>query len=390
MLAMPPSLPHTPHRRSTAILCLLLAACGPADERGAEVDARASDRASAPAAADVAPPAADPADTVLLARALERARELPRLRGMVVSQGGDVILRHFTDGAGIHRATNVKSVSKSVLSALVGIAIAEGHIRGTEQPIHEFFPDHFARSGVDPAKRAITVGHLLSMQAGLESTSFGGYGAWVNSRDWVRAALDRPMVDAPGGRMLYSTGSSHLLSAILTRATGMSTHAYANEKLGDALGGSIRPWQRDPQGIFFGGNDMYLTPRQMLRFGQLWLDGGMIDGRRVVPRAWVEASVVPRATSPWNGHDYGLGWWSRDSGGRRAWFAWGYGGQFVFVVPELELVAVFTSQADHPRGGDHLRALHAMVDDYLVPGAAARSAATAGSGEGQTPRIGPG
>lgn len=372
---MPASFLRLPHRRTGAILGLLLAACGPAEERGAEVDARAPARASAPAAAELGPPTADPADTVLLARALERARELPRLRGMVVSQGGGVVLRHFTDGAEMDRATNVKSASKSVLSALVGIAIAEGHIRGLEQPIHEFFPDHFARGGVDPAKRAITVGHLLSMQAGLESTSFDGYGPWVNSRDWVRAALDRPMVDAPGGRMLYSTGSSHLLSAILTRATGMSTHAYANAKLGDALGGRIRPWQRDPQGIFFGGNDMYLTPRQMLRFGQLWLNGGTMDGRQVVPRAWVEASVVPRTSSPWNGHEYGLGWWSRDSGGRRAWFAWGYGGQYVFVVPEVELVTVFTSQADLPRGGDHLRALHALVDDFLVPGAAARSAA---------------
>lgn len=387
---MPASCPRIPHLRTGAILCLLLAACGPGDERGAEVDARPPAGASTAGAAELAPRVADPADTVLLARALERARELPRLRGMLVSQGGDVILRHFTDGAGMNRPANVKSASKSVLSALVGIAIAEGHIRGTEQPIHEFLPDYFARSDVDPAKRAITVGHLLSMQSGLESTSFGGYGAWVNSRDWVRAALDRPMVNAPGGRMLYSTGSSHLLSAILTRATGMSTHAYASETLGDALGGRVRPWQRDPQGIFFGGNDMYLSPRQMLRFGQLWLNGGMMDGRQVVPRAWVEASVVPRTSSPWNGHEYGLGWWSRDSGGRRAWFAWGYGGQFVFVVPEVELVAVFTSQADAPRGGDHLRALHALVDDYLVPGAAARSAAPAGSGEGQAPRMGPG
>lgn len=360
--------------RSIVIILLFLAACdaAPAVERGAEM-------AGAPAA--TAPPAvpsprADPADTVLVARAAARAAELPRLRGMLVSQGRDVILERFTGGAGIDRATNVKSVSKSVLSALVGIAIAEGHIRGLDQPIADYFPDYFARDDVDPRKREITVGHLLSMQSGLESTSFDRYGAWVSSRDWVRAALDRPMVDAPGGRMLYSTGSTHLLSAILTRATGTSTWAYANEKLGDALGGPIRRWQRDPQGIYFGGNDMQLTPRQMLRLGEMYLDGGSVDGRQVVPRAWVRESVRPRTSSPWNGHAYGLGWWSRDSGGRRVWFAWGYGGQYVFVVPDLDLVAVFTSQADAPRGSDHLRALHALVDEYLVPGAAARTLAS--------------
>jgi CubicO group peptidase (beta-lactamase class C family) len=294
---------------------------------------------------------------------------------MIVSQRGEIVLERYRAGAGADRVTNVKSASKSVLSALVGIAIAEGHIRGIDQPISDFFPAYFARPGVDPRKRAITVGHLLSMQSGLESTSFSEYGAWVSSRHWVNAALDQPMVDAPGGRMLYSTGSTHLLSAILTRATGRSTWTYANEKIAEPLGFRIRPWQRDPQGIFFGGNDMYLTPRQMLRFGQMWLDGGVYQGRRIVPEAWVRESVKPRTTSPFNGHGYGLGWWSRDSAARRVAFAWGYGGQYVFVVPELELVAVFVSRSDGPRAPGHLPGIHRVVDEYLVPGGAARIAA---------------
>jgi CubicO group peptidase (beta-lactamase class C family) len=210
------------------------------------------------------------------------------------------------------------------------------------------------------------------MQSGLESTSFGQYGAWVSSRDWVRAALEQPVVDVPGGRMLYSTGSTHLLSAILTKATGKSTRAYANERLAEPLGFRIRPWQRDPQGIFFGGNEMYLTPRQLLRFGQMYLDGGAYQGKQVVPRAWVEESVRPRTTSPWNGHGYGLGWWSKESGGRRVFFAWGYGGQYVFVAPELELVAVFVSRPDGPRAPGHLPGIHRILDEYLLPGAAAR------------------
>lgn len=358
--------------RSTAVFLLLLAACDAARDPGAEADAPAPPVVTAAAA-----PRVSPADTVLLAQALERAAELPRLRGILVSQRGQIVMERYSDGAGADRAANVKSASKSILSVLVGIAIQEGHIRGVDQPISDFFPGYFAQPGVDPRKRQITVGHLLSMQSGLESTSFNEYGAWVSSRDWVRAALDQPVVDQPGGRMLYSTGSSHLVSAILTRATGRSTWAYANEKLAAPMGFRIRPWQRDPQGIFFGGNDMYLTPRQLLRFGQMYLDGGVYQGRQIVPRAWVEESVKPRTSSPYNGHGYGLGWWSKDSGGRRAFFAWGYGGQYVFVVPELELVAVFVSQADGPRAPGHLPAIHRILDEYLVPGAAARLLAPA-------------
>jgi CubicO group peptidase (beta-lactamase class C family) len=358
------------------LLPLLLAGCDTARDTGAEADA-----ASAPAEATAAARRANPADTVLLAQAVDRGAELPRLRGMLVSQRGQVVLERYWRGAAGDRTTNIKSASKSVLSVLVGIAIQEGHIRGVDQPISDFFPDYFARADVDPAKRGITVGNLLSMQSGLESTSFNEYGAWVSSRDWVRAALDQPVVDQPGGRMLYSTGSTHLLSAILTRATGRSTWAYANEKLAEPMGFRIRPWQRDPQGIYFGGNDMYLTPRQMLRFGQMYLDGGAYGGRQIVPAAWVRESVRPRTSSPYNGHGYGLGWWSRDSAGRRVFFAWGYGGQYIFVVPELELVAVFISESDGPRAPGHLPGIHRILDENLVPGAAARMiSATAGAG----------
>jgi CubicO group peptidase (beta-lactamase class C family) len=368
MMSMPI---HRSSRLLSAAFVILLAGCQAPPPAG---DAEAAGETASETAA--APPVAarrvDPADTVLLSQALQRAAELPRLRGILVSQGGEIVLERYVGGAAADRATNIKSASKSVLSALVGIAIAEGHIRGIDQPISDFFPAYFARQDVDPRKRQITVGNLLSMQSGLESTSFNQYGAWVGSSNWVNAALAQPVVDAPGGRMLYSTGSTHLLSAILTRATGRSTWQYANEKLAEPLGFRIRPWQRDPQGIFFGGNDMYLTPRQMLAFGRLWLNGGLHGDRQVVPAAWVRESVVRRTTSPFNGHGYGLGWWTRESGGRGVHFAWGYGGQYVFVVPELDLVAVFTSQAEGPRDRDHLPAIHRIVDENLLPGAAAR------------------
>ncbi|HYW10568.1 MAG TPA: serine hydrolase [Longimicrobium sp.] len=359
-----------------AAFAMLLAGCQAPQPGDAEADGGASSTSSTAVRTEASPAVQarriDPADTVLLSQALQRAAELPRLRGMLVWQDGEIVLERYVGSAGADRPTNIKSASKSVLSALVGIAIAEGHIRGIDQPISDFFPVYFARADVDPRKRQITVGNLLSMQSGLESTSFNEYGAWVQRPNWVNAALAQPVVDAPGGRMLYSTGSTHLLSAIVTRATGRSTWQYANEKLAGPLGFRIRPWQRDPQGIYFGGNDMYLTPRQMLAFGQLWLNGGRLGDRQIVPAEWVRESVRRRATSPFNGHGYGLGWWTRESGGRGVHFAWGYGGQYVFVVPELQMVAVFTSQSEGPRDRNHLPAIHRIVDENLLPGAAAR------------------
>lgn len=306
-----------------------------------------------------------PASDARLAGVYARAAELPRLRSLLVQHRGRLVGERYFHGATAARRANVKSASKSVVAALVGIAIAEGKLRGLDQPIAELLPAE-ART-LDARKRAITVGDLLTMRAGLESTSFGNYGSWVSSRHWVRDALRRPLVAEPGGPMIYSTGSTHLLSAILTRATGMSTYRYAESRLARPLGIALRPWMRDPQGIFFGGNDMYLTPREMARLGTLYLSGGTApDGRRLLPRAWVDSTWVARGTSPWNGHRYGYGWWIRESRGVPVLFAWGYGGQYIFVVPSRELVVVTTSDPDvGSRGGAHLDAIHGMLDEIV-------------------------
>lgn len=346
------------------ILLLLLAVVGCSDGRA---DAPGTTSGTAVAVPAAGAPSRG-VDSSLLARADERAAALPRLHSLLVARHGELYLERYYRGGGRERPTNVKSASKSVLAALVGIALAEGALTGVDQPIAPFFARYLAQQP-DPRARAITVGHLLSMQAGLEPTSFGNYGAWVSSRDWVRYVLTRPFVDEPGGRMLYSTGSTHLLSAILTQATGMSTHAYAQSRLFEPLGVRLPRWTRDPQGIYFGGNEMSLTPRAMLRFGELYRNGGVHEGRRVLPAEWIRDSWTPRTRSPYNGHRYGYGWWSRPAGRYTAYFAWGYGGQFIFVVPELELTVVATSQADVQREGAHLRAVHALLDEAILPAA---------------------
>jgi CubicO group peptidase (beta-lactamase class C family) len=289
---------------------------------------------------------------------------LPRLHSLLVSQRGTLVLERYYNGARASRPANVKSVSKSVISALVGIAADRGHL-ALNQPLGDFFPELGDR---DADKRAIRVVDLLTMQAGLESTSGRNYGAWVQSGNWVRDALRRPLLSPPGTRMHYSTGSSHLLSAILTRATKQSTWQFAQETLAKPLGFSLAQWPRDPQGIYFGGNDMLLTPRQMVAFGELYLRRGRVGETRVLPASFVDASFIPRGQSRWaSDRYYGYGWWIRELDGHPAYYAWGYGGQFIFVVPTLELVVVTTSVATPGTGRQgHNRAIYDLVDTWIV------------------------
>ncbi len=303
------------------------------------------------------------------------AGEMPRLHSLIVSWRGNVLLERYYNGARASRPANIKSASKSIISALVGVAIERKLLAGVRQPIGPFFPELAAAS--EAAKRAITIEDLLTMRAGLEGTSNRNYGAWVQSRNWVRFVLSRDMVDPPGERMEYSTGSTHLLSAILTTATGKNTWQFAQEVLARPLGFSLAPWMRDPQGIYFGGNEMAMTPMQMLAFGELYRNMGRAGGTHIVPEEWVRESFRPRTRSRFNDQRYGYGWWSREFAGYETFFAWGYGGQYIFIVPDLDAVIVTTSSSavsEERRG--HRRTIFDLLEQAIVPAIARMEADT--------------
>lgn len=313
-------------------------------------------------------------DADRLNRVVVQARALERLNTLIVARDGEVVFAEAFRGRGLDAPVNVKSVSKSIIAALVGVAIDRGILEGPDQKIGALLKTRVP-DNADPRVRDITLGNLLSMQAGLERTSGRNYGRWVQSPDWVAHALSRPFVDDPGGGMLYSTGSSHLLSAILTRASGRSTLDLARDWLGEPLGIAFPPWDRDPQGVYLGGNNMALSPRELFRFGELYRRGGEFDGRRILPESWVETSWTPRTRSVFSGDGYGYGWFLRDvGGGRMAAYARGFGGQYVVVIPSLSMTVVITSDTKTrlrvDRYGD---ALWALIEDGLVPAALAGS-----------------
>jgi CubicO group peptidase (beta-lactamase class C family) len=311
-------------------------------------------------------PAGKPLATALR-NVLERASALAALESAIVARNGEIVAERGYRGHSPSAPTNIKSVSKAVISALVGIAIEKGLLQGTQQAIAPLLAGDLP-ADPDPRLAKITIGHLLSMQAGLERTSGLNYGRWVASGNWVRAALARPFVDEPGGQMLYSTGSTHLLSAILTRASGRSTLQLAREWLAPLDGFSISAWERDPQGIYLGGNQMAMSPRSLLAFGELYRNGGRTPaGRQVVSTSWIEQSWQVRTHSRFTGDGYGYGWFHRRAGAHDVHYAYGYGGQMLYLVPSLRLTVVLTSDERNPAARSGYRsALHGLLEEIVA------------------------
>ena len=318
----------------------------------------------------VGPPSPPLYDEARLERMLAEADDLPALTSLLIARRDSLIVERYYNGMRADRTVNVKSVSKTLLSPMVGIAIRDGLLEGVEQPLSELLPEYYerlrARDDWDPRKDEIRLRHMLTMQTGLETTSFYNYGAWVASSDWAWDQLRRPMECDPGECHSYSTGTSHLLSVILTRRSGKSLRRYMRDELFGPLEIPLGEWDRDPQGNYLGGNNMPLRPRDMLKIGQLFADGGRYDGRQLVPEAWIEESWTPRGMSPWNRHRFGYLWWTERWGGETAHFGWGYGGQFIVVVPRLDLVIVATSSLSQGRRGQS-RQVRRFFDRWVVP-----------------------
>ncbi|RVT82235.1 class C beta-lactamase-related serine hydrolase [Rhodobacteraceae bacterium CCMM004] len=297
-------------------------------------------------AASLAAPAVARAAAADWVEVMEAAQALDQLHSLSVARDGTTVLSERLAGPSLDRLHNVKSVSKTLVAALLGAAIDAGDVKGVEATLGAVAPG-LIPPGADPRVADLTMADLVTMQAGLARTSGPNYGAWIASADWVADALGREMVAEPGARMLYSTGSFHVLGAALAEATGDSLLAQARARLGAPLGIDIPPWTRDPQGRYLGGNEMALTPAAMLRFGEMTRLGGTWEGTRVLSEAWVAASLTPRTRSPWSGLGYGYGWFLGRAGGTDVALARGYGGQVVAILPERAVTVAITS--DHTR-----------------------------------------
>ncbi len=258
---------------------------------------------------------------------------------LIVHNGYVVLDAHFApyDGTFPH---NLASVTKSVMTTLIGIAVEQGKV-DLDKPMVTYFPGR-SIANLDERKGRLTVRHLVSMRNGMQSGCYAGEepttAAMRAEPDWVQAALDRPMVSEPGTAFCYDSPGMHILSAILQEATGMTSLQFAQQSLFGPLGIRDAIWDVDPQGYNRGWGDLCLTPESAAKIGYLWLHHGEWDGKQIVPDAWVVDSVHAHSTSVDHDYGYGYGWWVNDS----HYFAAGRGGQDIRVYPTFNTVVVLT------------------------------------------------
>jgi len=293
-----------------------------------------------------------------------------RIRSLLVVRHGYLVAEeYFTPQLyDVNDVHILFSVTKSFVSCLIGIAIDQGFIDNTSQLLLDFFPDMTIENRT-AWKEEITLEDVLQMRSGLQwnEDNYDGpndFFAMRSSPNWVQYVLDRPMANEPGSTFYYNSGNSHLLAAIVNATTGMSPLAFADQYLFDPLGITNRVWLTDPQGINFGGSNLALTPREMAKFGLLYLNNGTWDDQQIVSSDWVSRSNTGPAT-PYYMTSYGFQWWLDDDGD---WYsARGYNGQFIYVIEEHDIVVVFTSDnEDGPYEYDELvgNIVGAVTNEY--------------------------
>jgi len=300
----------------------------------------------------------------LLANLLGEVNERKyRIDSVTVVRNGYVVLDAYFHPFKKGLKHIIHSDTKSVMSALIGIAIDRGEIKSVHQPVTGFFPGRTI-ANFDDRKRAMTLEHLLTMTSGLNCRDRSrdgwlGLSRMLNSPDWTQYVLDMPMAQAPGQQFRYCNGASFLLSAILQNATNTSAFGYANTHLFGPLGIKDVYWRNTSKGVTVGYGEMYMHPHDMAKFGWLYLNKGRWAGRQIVPNTWVETSTR-RHVETSSGRYYGYQWWGDASG---YYMALGYRGQQIIVVPAKNLVVVFTSDLGLP----NIRTPRNLLEQFIIP-----------------------
>jgi CubicO group peptidase (beta-lactamase class C family) len=364
--------------RLTLLICLLLlailAGCGPSAEELAAVD-------YAPLAGDdweVSTPEQQGLDPNLVAELYYNATDVETIKALLVIKNGKLIAEGYFHGGSVGNTQRVQSATKSFTSALVGVALDQGCLSSLDQRMIQFFPELADRIR-DPRKAQITIRQLLQMRAGYpwEESSPELFELLYNG---FRPSnlVDVPLVRDPGSGFDYSNLTSHLLGVVVARACGTDLKTLAEEHLFEPLGIELADWIQDWEGNYNGHADMYLTARNMAKFGLLYLNGGEYGGRQLISPEWVRESLQTYSEDAWyfrvgrNFQDVGYGyqWWSVRARDHHYNLAWGHGGQQIVVLDDLDMVIVVKSDPLFGEHGDapwrHEKANLNLVADFIA------------------------
>ena len=301
-------------------------------------------------------------DTAKLEQANDFAENDHLTRALLVVKDGYLVYENYYGDGGINQSTNLWSVTKSVVSALVGITLDQGDIQSTSQLMQDLMPEY-------QQFNEITLHHVLTMTTGLNWNESGPLWVdWILSPDWVAHALSRGHFDDPGNQFYYSSGNSQFLTALVNERTGRDPGQFAKEFLFDPLGIPFeifdsevpntnwldykkplyQSWHENPKGIETAGFGLFLTARDMAKFGYLFLNRGKWNGQTIISEDWVIKSIKDYEKGINDRYSYGYHWWLTFVDGHPSFLASGFGGQIIGIVPSLDLVVVLKYEADNP------------------------------------------
>jgi CubicO group peptidase (beta-lactamase class C family) len=275
------------------------------------------------------------------------AELINNLTSLVVYQNGSLVKQVFRKTVNESTPQDIRSVTKSVTSLLIGIAIDKGFIQSVEQSVTDF--SIHSLDSVPSILSKIKISHLLSMTSGFKSDELSSvyyYNNWIQSNNQIQYLFDMPLSYEPGKQFSYNSAAFHLLSIILSHASNMQTSDFAKKYLSEPLGMEERTWEKDHQGFNNGSAGLELSPNEMVKIGQLILNHGKYNGKQIVSSRWVDQMITTHVstngTQPY-GTGYGYGWWTGETLLHKYVFANGYGGQFIVIVPDLNLIVAATN-----------------------------------------------
>ena len=301
-------------------------------------------------------------DTNLLVKMLDTIWETDiNIHSIMIVRYGYKIMDAYSYPLTAEDMHPIYSITKSVTSSLIGIAIDKGYIKNVKQPVLDFFPNQVPKD-IDDRKKAITIEHLLSMSSGLDCRdSYNHYWAGLtqleSSSDWAQFVIGLPMAETPGTHFNYCNGGTFLLSAILQKQTGMNSLLFAEKYLFGPLGISGMDWPSNPRGISIGYGGLHMRPQDMAKIGYLYLKNGLWEDRQIISSQWIKDSTHKHIATA-ESFGYGYQWWTSES---HQYHAMGYGGQYIFAVPDHDIVAVFTGYLDRKDWNIPKTLLHSYI-----------------------------
>ncbi|OHD13032.1 MAG: hypothetical protein A2086_07495 [Spirochaetes bacterium GWD1_27_9] len=271
-----------------------------------------------------------------------------KIHNILIIKNNLIAYEFNSDSYDSNKIQNIYSVTKSVMSILIGIANEKKYL-DLNQKVLDFFTEYKIEN-LDDRKKNIKIVDLLTMASGIQWDEFGQFtgvathGEMVSSKDWIQFILNQPMIDEPGKSFNYNSGNIHLLSAILQKSTKLTASEFADKYLFQYLDIKEYNWIKDPQGINFGAVGLQISPNDMAKIGSLYLNKGKWNGKQIINESWVTESTKKQIATPFPGWNYGYCWWLLPHAQYQIFSAIGYLGQFIIVIPQTNMIVVITSE----------------------------------------------